>query len=123
MIEFNGSIDLYTMFPPSTALNINSSAAARMIRLRRKLMNTSIWSLLRETHRLACADRRDKVYAVLSIATEVADGVEADYLRALRELGLMVLSNYHDDKPPGYVYDVKRDCRVVERVLGVDPED
>ena len=86
-------------------------------------MDTSTWSLLRETRRLACADRRDKVYAVLGIATEVADGVEADYLRTVHELGLMVLSNYHDGKPPGCVYDVRRDCRVVERVLGVDPED
>lgn len=75
---FDGSIDLYKVFLPSTALEISTSAVGRMVRLRRKVIDTSIQSLLFETYHLACADRRDKVYAILSIATEGADGIEAD---------------------------------------------
>ena len=50
-----------------------------MITLRTKPMDFSLWNLLKETRNLECADRRDRVYALLSVATEGHEGIEADY--------------------------------------------
>lgn len=119
---FDGSIDLYKVFLPSTALEISSSAAGRMVRLRRKVIDTSIQSLLFETYHLACAGRGDKVYAILSIATEGADGIEVDYLVTFRELGLRVLRNRYDDHPPASMSVLQRDSLFLGKVLGVDPK-
>lgn len=120
---FNGSIDLYRVFTPSTARKVNTSTAARMERLRRKLVDPSIWNLLQETRHLACADRRDMVYAILSVVTEGVDGIEADYLCTIYELGLRVLLNRYGDRPPTVSYNARRDCHFFGRLLGVDPED
>jgi hypothetical protein len=58
---------------------LRQSLATRMMILRTKPMDFSLWNLLKETRNLECADRRDRVYALLSVATEGHEGMEADY--------------------------------------------
>lgn len=58
---------------------LRQSLATRMMTLRTKPMDFSLWNLLKETRNLECADRRDRVYALLSVATEGHEGIEADY--------------------------------------------
>jgi hypothetical protein len=47
---------------------LRESLATRMMALRTKPMDFSLWNLLKETKNLECADRRDRVYALLSVA-------------------------------------------------------
>lgn len=58
---------------------LEGSLATRMMILRAKTVDSLLWNLLKETQNLACADRRDRVYALLSVATEGHEGIEADY--------------------------------------------
>lgn len=58
---------------------LRQSLATRMITLRTKPMDFSLWNLLKETRNLECVDRRDRVYALLSVTTEGHEGLEADY--------------------------------------------
>ena len=58
---------------------LRQSLAIRMMTPRTKPMDFSLWNLLKETRNLECADRRDRVYALLSVATEGHEGIEADY--------------------------------------------
>jgi hypothetical protein len=119
---FNGRIKLYTILPSDIARRVNCSPAARMVRLRTKLMDSSVWNLLRESRHLECMDRRDKVYAILSTATEGLKDIEADYCTSLELLGTRVLRNYHTMNPPASMYIVLQDCYFIAEVLGVDAE-
>jgi hypothetical protein len=46
----------------------------------------SLWTWLQDTSHLRCADARDKVYALLSVATKGHEGIEPDYEMALQDL-------------------------------------
>jgi hypothetical protein len=117
---FKGRTKLYNFLPAETARRINCSPAARMVRLRTKLIDCSVWNLLHESRHLECMDRRDKVYALLSIATEGLEDIEADYRASLRSLGTRVLRNYHTMNPPGSLAIALRDCYFIAEVLGVN---
>jgi hypothetical protein len=117
---FNGRIKLYNFLPPQTARRINCSPAARMVRLRTKPIDCSVWNLLHESRHLECMDRRDKVYALLSTATEGLEDIEADYRASLPSLGALVLHNYHTTNPPGSTDIARQNCYFTAEVLGVD---
>lgn len=53
--------------------------AVRMILLRTRSMGTSLWHMLEATKHLHCADQRDRVYTLLSVATTGHEGICADY--------------------------------------------
>lgn len=58
---------------------LRQSLATRMMTLRTKPMDFSLGNLLKETRNLECADRRDRVYALLNFATQGHEDIEADY--------------------------------------------
>jgi hypothetical protein len=118
---FDGTVQIYDAFPPETALRINSSPAAHMVRLHRKLMDTSLWNLLQESKHMACTDRLDKVYAILSIATEGRGDIEADYLASLESLGSRVLRNHYDTNPPEARSIVLGHCVALGKIFDIDP--
>jgi hypothetical protein len=62
------------------------SPAAEMIQLLQVPMDKSLWSWLQETSHLDCANPRDKVYALLSVAVKGHEGIEPDYQRELPDL-------------------------------------
>jgi hypothetical protein len=117
---FNGRIKLYNILPPETARRINCSPAARMIRLRTKLIDTSLWNLLHESRHLECTDRRDRVYALLSMATEGLEDIEPDYRASLRSLGTSVLRNHHTINPPESMNFVLQDWKFIAEVLAAN---
>jgi hypothetical protein len=47
---------------------LRQSSAGKMLKLKDKLADVSLWSLIQETSRLRCVDPRDRAYAVLNIA-------------------------------------------------------
>lgn len=91
--------------------------ATSMVTLRTKMMDTSLWNLLHETRHLLCEDSLDKVYALLSVATEGCEGIEADYQASVCSLGHHVLRNKHAINPPSTLQSVVADCRVLETMV------
>lgn len=67
---------------------LRQSLATRMMTLRTKPMDFSLWNLLKETSNLECADARDRVFALLSVATRGHEGIEADYSPYMDVAGL-----------------------------------
>jgi hypothetical protein len=96
---------------------LNQSLATRMMTLRSKPMNFSLWNLLNETRNLECADRRDRVYALLSVATEGHKGIEADYEIVPLRLAHRTLQGRYAIRPPRAVNDVSMDCKFLEDVF------
>ena len=94
--------------------------AARMVILRASAVETSLWELLEKTRDLNCADPRDKVYALLSVASEGHEGIEADYRASvtLESLAHRILCNKHATEPPASLETVVRQCQFLNDVLG-----
>jgi hypothetical protein len=119
---FDGTIPLYDLLDPKTAFSLKfNSPAGRMVRLCRKMMSSSLWNLLRETRHLVCEDRRDKVYALLGVATCGAADIEADYLIDLEDLGRLVLHPLLDNELFAR-YGYSMECSFLSSVLGVKIE-
>jgi hypothetical protein len=93
--------------------------------LRTKPIDFSLWNLLRETGNLECADQRDRVYALLSVATGGHEDIEADYNTKLTPLRLahMILRKRYAIRPPGILNDVLMDCEFLEDVFRMDRGD
>jgi hypothetical protein len=117
---FDGRIKLYNILPTETARRINCSPAAHMVRIRTKLIDTSLWNLLHESRHLECTDRRDRVYALLSMATEGLEDIEPDYRASLRSLGTSVLRNHHTINPPESMNFVLQDWKFIAEVLAAN---
>jgi hypothetical protein len=93
---------------------LKQSLATRMMTLRSKPINFSLWNLLKETKNLECADRRDRVYALLSVATAGHEGIEADYNLDPLSLAHRVLHIKYAIRRPGALDDVVADCKFLE---------
>jgi hypothetical protein len=104
---------------------LNQSLATRMITLRSKPIDSSLWNLLKETRNLECADQRDRVYALLSVATRGHENIEADYNAYFTPLRLahMILQNKYAIRPPGVLNDVLMDCEFLEDVFKMNRGD
>jgi hypothetical protein len=102
---------------------LQQSLATRMMTLRTKPLNFSLWNLLRETKTLECADQRDRVYALLSVASEGREGIEAEYVPHVTALRLAhrTLQNKYKMRLPRSLDDVLTDCRFLEDVFRLNP--
>jgi hypothetical protein len=98
---------------------LKHSLATRMMTLRSKPINFSLWNLLKETQNLECADRRDRVYALLSVATTGHEGIEADYNIDPLSLAHRILHIKYSMRRPGTLDDLLLDCRFLESVFGM----
>jgi hypothetical protein len=98
---------------------LNNSLATRMMTLRTKPINFSLWNLLTETRNLDCADEHDRVYALLSVTTEGHEDIEADYHAPLSSLGHSILRNKYASalRRPTSLDDVMMDCEFLRGVL------
>ncbi|GAB7333713.1 hypothetical protein MBLNU13_g05251t2 [Cladosporium sp. NU13] len=103
---------------------LRQSLATRMITLRTKPLDFSLWNLLQETRSLECADQRDRVYALLSVASEGHEHIKADYGNSVTPLNIAhdALLNKYAIRTPRALDDVLEDCRFLEAVFGM-PED
>lgn len=97
---------------------LRHSLATRMIMLRTKPMLYSLWSLLIETRNLQCADPRDRLFALLSVACEGHEGIAADYKQhTFRPVVHRILRNRYAHRPPRTLGDVVLDCEFLESVF------
>ncbi|KAM0693179.1 hypothetical protein Q7P36_006432 [Cladosporium allicinum] len=104
---------------------LKQSLATRMMTLRAKPIDFSLWNLLKETRNLECADQRDRVYALLSVATVGREGIEANYHNGVTPLHLAhsALQNKYSMRPPGALDDVLMDCEFLEDVFRMNRGD
>jgi hypothetical protein len=96
---------------------LRNSLSTKMITLRTKPMNFSLWNLLKETKNLDCADEHDRVYALLSLATDGHEGIEADYHASISSLGHSILRNRYALRPPTSLDDVMTNCDFLRDIL------
>lgn len=96
--------------------------AASMINSRSMLVDTPLWSLLHETRNLLCADKRDKVYAILSVTTSGHVNIEADYHATVHSMAHDVLRNRYSITPPTTIDEIVLDCKFLEGVFDMPPE-
>jgi hypothetical protein len=84
-------------------------------------MDFSLWNILRDTRNLECADQRDRVYALLSVATRGHENIEADYsTNTPPHLAHMILQNKYAMRPPRALDDVLMGCEFLEDVFRMD---
>jgi hypothetical protein len=96
---------------------LNNSLATRMMILRTKPMNFSLWNLLKETRNLDCTDERDRVYALLGVASDGHEDIEADYHASVSSLGHSILRNKYALRRPQSLESVMADCNFLRDVL------
>lgn len=105
---------------------MKTGLATGMVTRRTASLKASLWTLLHETQDLHCTDKRDKVYALLSVATDGHESIEADYSGALSSsdywdnlsrLGHLVLRNRWAISPPTSLDDVVQDCMFLTKVF------
>lgn len=104
------------------ARSVKLSAAVRMVDLCRHETPTSLWLLLQVTSHLECSDRRDKVYAILSMVKTGCNGIDADYDLPLPQLMDRVLSNFHTGNQPRSVREVEVHCARLKVMMGLEPQ-
>ena len=102
---------------------LKQSLATRMMTLRSKPINFSLWNLLKETRNLECANRLDRVYALLSVATNGHEDIEADYHLDHLRLAHRILHNKYAMRQPGTLDDVLMDCEFLEGVFRMNRGD
>jgi hypothetical protein len=96
---------------------LGNSLATRMLTLRTKPIDFSLWNLLKETQSLDCTDEHDRVYALLSVAIEGHENIEADCHVSLSSLGHSILRNKYALRRPAFLEGVMVDCNFLRGVL------
>jgi hypothetical protein len=93
-------IYVHDLYMDHDVQDLFDTPAVRMILLRTRSMGTSLWHLLEATKHLRCSDQRDRVYALLSVATTGHEGIHADYTIRVADLVYDVLDNMCKINPP-----------------------
>jgi hypothetical protein len=94
--------------------------AVPMISLRTRSMGTSLWQLLKATKHLRCTDQRDRVYALLSVATTGHEGFCADYTVRVDDLMYRVLDNMCKNNEPKDREEAIAICLEISEVFRAD---
>lgn len=95
------------------------SPAVRMIRLKLQSVDTTLWSLVRLTSHLRCLDVRDKVYALLGVATGGCRGIEPDYSLPFPTLMNQLLREIFRLSPPSTLEEAAQRSEEVEDAMNV----
>jgi ankyrin repeat protein len=99
---------------------VANSPAMRMIRLSLESVNTVLWNLVKETGYLRCFDIRDKIYALLGVATNGHGSIEPDYSVPMPSLLNKLLHEIWSDSPPESLEEAADGCAKIEDVFGVE---
>lgn len=97
------------------------SPAMRMMKLNDKDISTHLWHLVKATSHLRCADFKDKVYALLGVATSGCGTIEPDYSVTTPMLLNSLLKELYVQSPPHTWHDAAAAAGKIEEVLGVQP--
>jgi ankyrin repeat protein len=98
---------------------VASSPAMRMRNLNIESVDTVLWSLVQGTRHLRCFDIRDKIYALLGVATKGHESIEPDYSLPVPSLLNKLLHEIWSDSPPGTLEEAAQGCAKIEDVFGV----
>jgi hypothetical protein len=98
---------------------LKRSSAGRMLRLVQSRTDPSLWTLMRRTRHLRCADLRDKAYATHNMARPGKQRLEADYTIAVPVLLNRILKYHHGVHPPLTLEEVGHQCTELEAPLRV----
>lgn len=88
-----------------------------VIEKRQITLDRSLWTLLHATRELQCAEPRDRVYALLSVASAGHQGIKPNYQRPLTELIKDVLVEKLDSAPLKGAGEVEEDCNVLKELF------
>lgn len=94
--------------------------AMHMRSMRLESLDTGLWNLVEETRHLRCFDLRDKVYALLGVATKGQGSIEPDYSMQIPTLLNSLLNEIWKDAPPDTLDKALEWCGRVEDVIGVE---
>ena len=98
---------------------VATSPAMRMTNLNIESVDTVLWSLVQETTHLRCFDIRDKIYALLGVATRGHESIEPDYSMPVPSLLNILLHEIWSDLPPENLEEAAEGCAKIEDVFGV----
>lgn len=98
---------------------VMNSPAMRMVKLTSDSIDTHLCSLILATQELRCTDTRDKVYALLGIATRGHEIIEPDYSLPVPTLLNQLLREFHAISLPKSLKEASEQCDEIERVFGV----
>jgi ankyrin repeat protein len=99
---------------------VAKSPAMRMMNLKIEPVDTVLWSLVQGTRHLRCFDTRDKIYALLGVATKGHESIEPDYSMPVPSLLNRLLQEIWSDSPPETFEKAAEWCAKVEDVFGLE---
>jgi ankyrin repeat protein len=99
---------------------VANSPAMRMRNLNIESVDTKLWSLVQGTIHLRCFDIRDKIYALLGVATKGHEGIEPDYSMPVPSLLNSLLHEIWLDSPPESLEEAAEGCAKIEKVFGFE---
>jgi hypothetical protein len=97
-----------------------NSPAMRMMKLNLKSVDTALWSLVQGTQHLRCFDTRDKIYALLGVATAGHEEIKPDYTMGVPTLLNRLLGQLWAISPPTNLKKAREWCTKIEDVFGVE---
>lgn len=118
---WRGVLDHFEAVSGDSADKMELTLATSMVMLRTRPTASSLWDLLRATKNLECSDIRDRAYALLSVATEGHEGIQADYDASVSTLAHRILSSKHAITPPVSLEAVMDECQFLQEVLKMQP--
>jgi ankyrin repeat protein len=99
---------------------LNSPAMTIVGLTERRAHSRSLHVLLFNTKFLQCAERLDKVYALLNIAGAGGGTIQPDYDAVIEDLLNAVLRNYHKSKLPESLEKVVNQCDALEELFDLE---
>lgn len=104
---------------------IKSSPAMKMIKLTKTPGGSALWSFIKRTKHLRCADVRDRAYALLAVTARAQSKTEVDiipdYDVPIPAFLNLILRKVYDLFPPKNLEEAHQQCEEVEKVLAVPP--
>lgn len=79
---------------------------------------TPLWDLIFATQALRCAEPRDKIYALLGVASRGGESINADYDLPIPDLLNRVVAQHHAEQPPESLAEVEHQCRELGALFG-----
>lgn len=96
------------------------SSAMQMVRLNMRTSETALWELIQTTTHLRCVDVRDKVYALLGVATDEYIAIEPDYSVPIPTFLNQIYGHICAISPPRSLGHAAALCRRVENLMGLE---
>lgn len=104
---------------------IKGSPAMKMIELTKIPGGSTLWSFIKRTKHLRCADVRDRAYALLAVTARAQSKTEVeiipDYDVPIPAFLNLILRKVYDLFPPKNLEEAQQQCEEVEKVLAVPP--